>query len=81
MLFSMESVSMGGEASLDSASRIHIALRGDGVPLAGFSSIHPPDLLGRFASQIGVRENRVRILAGEPVSIVSGAPSRTGFSR
>ena len=76
-MLSMDPFPMGGEASLDGASNIQTALRGDGVPLAGFSNIHPRDLLGRFASQIGVREIEFASFAGEPVFIVSGAPQQT----
>jgi hypothetical protein len=76
-MLSMDPFPMGGEASLDGASNIQTALRGDEVPLAGFFSIHPLDLTARFASQIRVREIEFASFAGEPVFIVNGAPPQT----
>jgi hypothetical protein len=76
-MLSMDPFPMGGEASLDGSSKIQTALRGDGVPLAGFLSIHPRDLLAQIASQIAVREIEFTSLAGEPFYIVSGAPHQT----
>jgi len=69
---SMDPFPMGGEASLDGSSRIQTALRGDGVPLAGFLTIHPRDLLARFASQISVREIEFASFANEPFFILTG---------
>jgi hypothetical protein len=76
-MLSMDPFPMGGEASLEGASNIQTALRGDEVPLTGFLSLHPRDLLARFASQIRVREIEFASLAGEPFFMVSGAPRQT----
>jgi len=76
-MLSMDPFPMGGEASLDGTSKIQTALRGDNVTLAEFLSIHPRDLLARFASQIGAREIEFASLAGEPFFIVSSAPQQT----
>jgi hypothetical protein len=76
-MLSMDPFPLGGEASLDGTSKIQTALRGDIVPLAGFLSIHPRDLLPQIASQISVREIEFASLAGEPFYIVSDAPHQT----
>jgi len=76
-MLSMDPFPMGGEASSEGASNIQTALRGDEVPLAGFSSLHPRDLLARFASQIGAKEIEFATFASQPFFIVSGAPRQT----
>ena len=75
-MLSLDPFPMGGEASLDGASKIQTALRGD-VPLAGFSIIHPRDLVARIASQVSLREIEFASFAGQPRYIVSGAPHQT----
>jgi PepSY-associated TM region len=73
-MLSLDPFPMGGEASLDGTSKIQIALRGEGVPLAGVFNIHPHDLLAQVTSQITVREIEFASFAGEPFYILSGAP-------
>ena len=76
-MLSMDPFPMGGEASSEGASKIQAALRGDTVPLAGFSSSHPRDLLAQIATHTTVREIEFASFAGEPFYIVSGAPQQT----
>ena len=74
-MLSMDPFPMGGEASTDGAAKIQTALRGDTVPLAGFSSIHPRDLLAQIAKQTTVREIEFASFAGVPF-LLAARPSR-----
>ena len=76
-MLSMDPFPMGGETSSDGASKIQAALRGDTVPLAGFSIVHPRDLLPRIASQIAAREIEFVSFGGEPFFIIRGASQQT----
>ena len=76
-MLSLDPFPTGGEASFDGASKIQTALRGDTVPLAGFLSIHPRDLLAQIGSKITVREIEFVSFDGEPFYIARGAPPQT----
>jgi len=76
-MLSLDPFPMGGEASFAGISKIQSALRADTVPIDGFSSIHPRDLLAGIASQMAVREIEFTAFDGKPFYMASGASPRT----